>query len=222
MKDQIIITSDGSKTLKLDGVDEHYHSTHGALAEAMHVYIDAGFKQVKKNKVSILEMGFGTGLNTFSTYLENKGNKEVLYTAIESSPISLELATQLDYVRSLNAHDHENVFVRLHACDWGKKQNIGANFHLIKNKGLIQDIVLEGTFDLVYYDAFGPRTQPELWEIGIFQKIYDSMNIDAILVTYCAKGSVKRNLKAVGFEISSLPGPPGKREITRATKRFKE
>ncbi len=222
MKGQIIVTSDGSKTLKLEGADEHYHSTHGAVAEAMHVYINAGFHAIKKNKLSILEMGFGTALNTFLTFLENKDSKDILYTAIESIPISVDLAYELDYITSLNAEEHEKVFMQLHECAWGEKQQLSDSFQLLKLNDRIQDVVFNDNYDLIYYDAFGPRTQPELWERDIFLKLYNAMSIDGILVTYCAKGSVKRNLKSVGFEIISLPGPPGKREMTCAFKRIKE
>ena len=219
MKRQIIQTADGSKTLYIPDFEEHYHSIHGALSEAQHVFVKHGLKSIPKTKLSILEMGFGTGLNAYLTCLENrKLHNEITYTALEAYPINPDLANKMEYIGLLGFEDEEAVFQYMHQCSWNDVHMIDQHFTLQKIESTIQNVVFQNTFDLVYYDAFAPRVQPELWTEEIFAKILSVMNVGAILVTYCAKGSVKRALKAVGFEVESLKGPARKREMTRAKK----
>ncbi len=219
MKKELIETADGSKTLYIADFEEHYHSVHGALSEAQHVFVKYGLKSISKTKLSILEMGFGTGLNAFLTCLENqKLHKKITYTALEAYPISADLASEMEYIRLKGLEDKEDIFKQMHECSWADAHIIETRFILQKVEATIQNVVFQNTFDLVYYDAFAPRVQPELWTEEIFTKIFNVMNVDAVLVTYCAKGTVKRALKAVGFEVESLEGPPGKREMTRAKK----
>ena len=164
-------------------------------------------------------MGFGTGLNAFLTCLENRIlHKEIIYTALDAYPVNPDLANELDYIGLKGYEDEEAIFQQMHQCIWTDTQMIDQYFSLQKIESTIQNVVFQNTFDLVYYDAFAPRVQPELWTEEIFAKIFSAMNAGAIMVTYCAKGSVKRALKTVGFDVESLEGPPGKREMTRAKK----
>jgi len=219
VKKELVETADGSKTLYIPNFDEHYHSVHGALSEAQHVYVKHGLKSTTKTKLSILEMGFGTGLNAFLTCLENRVlQKEIKYTALEPYPLSYDLANELEYVGLAGFEDEEFVFKQIHQCSWANVHTIEQYFTLQKLETTIQNFMFHNTFDLVYYDAFAPKVQPELWTEAIFAKVFSAMNVGAILVTYCAKGYVKRNLKSVGFKVESLEGPPGKREMTRAKK----
>ncbi len=218
----LITTADGSHSIAVKELDENYHSVHGAIQESEHVFIDAGLKALSTelNDIYIFEMGFGTGLNAFLTYLYTKNTGvRVHYTAIEAYPITTDFALQLNYLNQLNAREHQAVFNALHQCEWSEKQQITPNFHLTKVQDSLEECSLPNEqFHLVYYDAFAPSAQPELWEEAIFSKIYASMQNKGILTTYCAKGSVKRTLKKVGFTIEKLPGPIGKREMTRAWK----
>ena len=219
VKKELVETADGSKTLYIPDFEEHYHSIHGALSEAQHVFIKHGLKSMSKTKISILELGFGTGLNAFLTFKENrKLHKEITYTALEPFPINPDLANDLNYVRLKGLEDEEAVFKQIHLCSWANSHIIDQYFTFSKLENTIQNIVFQNSFDLVYYDAFAPRVQPELWTEEIFTKVFDAMNVGAVLVTYCAKGSVKRALKTVGLKVESLEGPPGKREMTRAEK----
>jgi tRNA U34 5-methylaminomethyl-2-thiouridine-forming methyltransferase MnmC len=212
--EQIIKTNDGSNTLKSRFLNEHYHSVHGAVTEAMHVYIESGLKQIEKPTISVLEMGFGTGLNTILSYCYSKFNLE--YESIESDPISLELANKLDYLSSINRQQLQPIFEKLHNCEWNKPIVIDNQFLFTKWNTTIQKILLVKKYDLVYYDAFGPRVQPDLWKPNIFKKIYNSLNNGGLLVTYCANGQFKRDLTDIGFTVKCIAGPPGKREITQA------
>lgn len=222
-KRELKITSDGSHTLYIPELDETYHSTHGAIQEAIHVFINAGMGYFKnKKELSILEIGFGTGLNTFLTVLEtSKTLKNVNYTAIEAYPLKEEIVNQLNYTKELNNNvDECDIFHKIHTVNWEKKHNITNNFSLTKSKLDLTTQIVTGKYDLIYFDAFGPRAQPEMWSLPIFKNLYNSLIEGGIITTYCAKGSVKRTLKEVGFEIENLPGPPGKREMTRAVKNY--
>lgn len=219
MKKELIFTADGSKTLFVPELKEYYHSIHGALAEAKHVFLKNGLQSVSKEQIAILEMGLGTGLNAFLSFLlAASDEKKIDYTALEAHPLSAELVDAMGYVALLNAQKEASFFQKIHTCQWESKQLIAAHFSLTKIAQRIEDVCFNKYFDLIYYDAFGPRVQPELWTEIIFSKLYASMNKGGMLVTYCAKGTVKRALKAVGFEVESLEGPPGKREMTRAKK----
>ena len=217
---QLIETEDGSHTLYVPELDEHYHSIHGAVQESMHVFIDAGFRYLKINseKINILEIGFGTGLNALLTFMESeKNDQEIYYTSIEAFSLKEEIYLKINYPVLFQDKNISTAFLKMHRVGWGKFENITEKFALKKIHQKIEDIILpENKFDLVYFDAFSPDVQPELWVEEIFIKIADSMKKNGILTTYSAKGKVKRALKASGFAIESIPGPPGKREITRA------
>ncbi len=220
MKREIITTSDGSKTIRIIDLDENYHSHHGALQEAKHVFIQYGLDYFNSKKnLSIFEMGFGTGLNAFLTAIEAiDSEKNIKYTGVEAFPISEEEVGLLGYNQLLGS-EFSTIYDKIHKVEWGSLQEITPNFKLHKIENRLELIELKSnSFELIYYDAFGPRAQDEMWTVELFQKMYNSLKEGGILVTYCAKGQVKRNLKEVGFKIEALPGPPGKREMTRAFK----
>ena len=216
---QLIETADGSSSLYNDELDEHYHSIHGSIREAAHVFIKMGWEQIKKPKVSIFEMGFGTGLNFMMTQIANeKAKKEVHYTAVETFPIQEEIWGSLNYLEVMNRNDLQSIYRKIHTVPWESYQPIDTSIFLRKIETDIDRYSSDQLFDLIYFDAFGPRVQPHLWEQPIFEKMYESLEPNGILVTYCAKGVVRRTLQAVGFDVERLPGPPGKREMLRAQK----
>jgi len=219
VKREIKITADGSSTIHLPDWNENYHSTHGAIQEANHVFIDKGFSVVSTPEVSILEIGFGTGLNCFLTLLEAaKREISVNYVGVEAFPVTTEEAAKLNYVSELDVAGKQSVFNELHRVSWEENHEIQTGFFLEKRKQFFKDITAVNQFDLVYFDAFGAAHQPELWTIAIFKTMYKAMAENGVLVTYCAKGSVRRAMQEVGFEVERLDGPPGKREMLRATK----
>ncbi len=219
---QLVMTGDGSHSLYLAACNEHYHSTHGALRESQHIFIGYGYDEMAANaggRLRILEVGFGTGLNALLTWERcAQGMSAVEYVAIEAFPVTVELASQLNYASCLENSATQEIFAVMHQCSWGIWRNLGGNFSLLKLQTRIEDFEPVDPYDLVYFDAFSPPVQPELWTRTIFDKLYRCMRRGAVLVTYCAKGEVKRNLRAGGFVLENLPGPPGKREITRARK----
>ncbi|NER18565.1 tRNA (5-methylaminomethyl-2-thiouridine)(34)-methyltransferase MnmD [Spongiivirga citrea] len=219
MKRKIIKTADGSHTIHLEDWNEQYHSKHGAIQEAYHVFIKSGLAHCDKTDVSILEVGFGTGLNAIITLLESqKSSLNISYVGVEKYPVAWEEARLLNYIEQLNEAYLGSQFEKMHACTWEEETIITPNFKLLKRQKDFIDIDNENQFDLVYFDAFGARVQPELWTEEIFEIMYKGMKKSGILVTYAAKGSVRRAMQAVGFEVERLPGPPGKREMLRATK----
>jgi tRNA U34 5-methylaminomethyl-2-thiouridine-forming methyltransferase MnmC len=219
LKREIIITSDGSTTIYLPDWDEQYHSKHGAIQEAYHVFIKNGLETHNKQDLAILEIGFGTGLNCFITLLEAaKRNLKINYTGIEAYPIEEDELLQLNYVSELDSRNLSHKFEEMHLFGWNTRQKINDDFFLTKRKQFIKDINDIEQFDLIYFDAFGARVQPELWTEEIFQKMYNSLKQNGVLVTYSAKGSVRRAMIAVGFKVTKLPGPPGKREMLHAVK----
>lgn len=225
MKREIITTADGSKTIKLASLNEQYHSIHGAIQEATHVFIEKGFNNFLNTKkpleqpISILEIGFGTGLNALITLLESVKNKRaVFYTGVEAYPVKQTEIQQLNYPDLLKETNTKTYFKTIHESVWEKPTQITETFTLIKQQKLFQDISGIACYDVIYFDAFGPRVQPELWEEPIFKNMYQSLKPGGMLVTYSAKGSVRRTMQSVGFLVERLPGPPGKREMLRATK----
>jgi len=217
----IEITEDGSHTLYVPTLDEHYHSIHGAIQESSYVYIEAGLRACEKNEIHLLEIGFGTGLNAFLSLLESEsGNIKIIYHTVEKYPLSLENASVLNYP-SLIAPQHSEVFALLHSSPWETPIEISSRFSLVKHrldfsKPAQFDPQIE--FDVVFYDAFAPDKQPEMWTLEIFEKIFALCSCDAIFTTYCAKGAVRRTLQTAGFVVERLPGPPGKREMLRGRK----
>lgn len=220
MQSKIIVTGDNSKTLLIPELNETYHSTNGARTEAMHIFINEGLKFLKKKSLSIFEMGFGTGLNALFTLDEAiKQNLEIDYHTIEPSPLDLDLINSINYIEELQLNHLKEAYSDMHKVPANHQIDLLPKFRFKKFISAIQDQELTAeNYDLVYFDAFAPKVQPELWELPVLKKMYDSLKHGGILVTYCSQGQFKRNLKSLGFEVTSVHGPPGKREITRATK----
>jgi tRNA U34 5-methylaminomethyl-2-thiouridine-forming methyltransferase MnmC len=215
MKDlQIQLTADGSHTLFIPGMDEHYHSVNGAIQESCHVFIKAGLQRMK-NSVRILEIGFGTGLNAFLTLLNT--DIPVEYYTIELYPLSFDMVCSLNYGQIL-CPGKEELFLSLHTAAWDTPVHITDLFTLHKIQGDSNTCALPEGIGLVYFDAFAPGKQPGMWNQAIFNKLYQSMIQNGILTTYCAKGSVRRMMQEAGYSVERIPGPPGKREMLRATK----
>ena len=219
---RLIITEDGSHSLYVPHLDENYHSTHGAIQESMHVYINSGLYACTLQKVNILEIGFGTGLNAFLTLIESeKTNKQIHYYSLELYPLDIKDAKQLNYTKQLTKANGTEYFLAIHEATWGKKVRISPTFSLHKIKtdfSTSNEIETNALFDVIYFDAFAPEKQPEMWTQQIFNKLFSLCNKNAIITTYCAKGVVRRMLQSAGFTVERLPGPPGKREILRGKK----
>lgn len=213
----IIKTSDGSHSLLSGQLGVAYHSRHGAVQETRHVFIEAGLLHHReRSALRVLEVGFGTGLNAFMTLLSTQHRDvEVTYETIEAFPITTATAEALNFAEVLGVPENRAEFLRLHTSVWGKAI-IFNNFTFIKHRTRLENFSSSEQFDVIYFDAFAPNAQPELWEVPIFEQLYELLQPGGVLTTYCAKGVVKRTLRAVGFEVQALPGPPGKREMTRA------
>lgn len=221
---ELISTQDGSHSILSERFGVAYHSRYGAIQESLHVFIQAGlyFQAFQTKKLHILEMGFGTGLNAFLSMLEGRNkNLEVNYEAIDAYPLSTEEASLLNYPACLEVDNETGaLFYEMHKKSWGEHHQLTPAFSLKKHLIKLEDYQPEQPdyFNLIYFDAFSPTAQPELWEPPIWEKLYHAIAPGGTLVTYCAKGAFKRNLRAVGFNIENPPGPPGKREMTRALK----
>lgn len=214
----IVTTDDGSHTLYVPELDEHYHSVHGAIRESDHIFIKNGLNYSAADPVSIFEVGFGTGLNALLTCINaSAGRRKVFYTSIEKYPLDEDMVSLLNYA-GLTGNDGRHLFELIHSCEWDRPVEITEKFILHKIHG---DLVSErpvGLYDLIYFDAFGPGKQQEMWTPEIFRKISGITRPGGILVTYSVKGDVKRALRSNGFVVSLLPGPAGKRHILRAVK----
>ncbi len=223
MERKIVKTGDGSVTIHLSEWDEQYHSKHGAIQEAQHVFIKMGLEYWvglnKEKSLSILEIGFGTGLNAFITFLEAKKLQlNVNYTGVEAYPVLESEIANLNYAEMLSAENKMDYFQKMHQIPWNIPASIAEYFQLEKQQKRFEEIEEINKYDLVFFDAFGARVQPELWTEEIFAKMYAAMKTDSVLVTYSAKGSVRRAMQTAGFIVERLPGPPGKREMLRALK----
>lgn len=223
MERKIIKTSDGSVTIHLPEWDEQYHSKHGAIQEARHVFLEMGLhhwlESDSKRPLEILEIGFGTGLNAFLTLLEsNRLDLQINYTGVEAYPVIPSEIEMLNYPEAADASSAEDLFKKLHSVPWEVSTAITQKFSLLKNELTFQELDITNQFDLIYFDAFGARVQPELWGEDIFNSMYKALKINGVLVTYAAKGSVRRAMISAGFQVEKLPGPPGKREMLRAVK----
>jgi len=217
-KPQIRNTADGSDTLYVAAIDECYHSTNGAIQESLHIFINDGFRECKNERVKVLEIGFGTGLNAFLTLLESeKTDKNVNYTGIELYPVDISDALKLNYPE-LTDKSKISEYQQIHQCAWNEAMQITEKFTLTKLLADFTETPFEEKFDVIYFDAFSPEKQPEMWSENLFKKLYLCAENDAILTTYCAKGAVRRAMQAAGFTVERLPGPIGKREILRARK----
>jgi len=218
VKPEIRETKDGSRTLYLEDLNEHYHSTFGAITESRHVFIQAGLGATVNERLNIFEMGFGTGLNAFLTLTEIIGTgKIVKYTGMELYPLENTILESLNYDK-LFPKKIGRYYKLLHKAPWNKPTEIIDEFSIEKILDNISHLNAKNQFDLVYFDAFSPEVQPELWTTEIFIKIFSSMRSGAVLTTYSSKGQVRRNLSEAGFKVEKLPGPPGKIEMTRAWK----
>jgi len=220
MQKEFLITEDGSHTIYLPEMDEHYHSIHGAIQESTHIYIREGLFQTSKNEISILEIGFGTGLNAYLTYCYAKQMKiKVSYFSLEKYPLTESEFTRLNYPDTIFP-ESAFIFEQMHRHDWNLPFEISPEFHLHKIQADLLSFQFDTVpaFDLVYYDAFAPGKQPEMWSDEILQKVSDSVKTDGILVTYCAKGTVRRAFATGGFKMERIPGPIGKKEILRGKK----
>ena len=221
MKTEFLKTADGSLTIHLPLWDEQYHSKHGAIQESKHVFIKTGLHHFCElhdvEELAILEIGFGTGLNALLTSQEAvELDKIISYNGVEAYPISFDQVQGLNYPEQLDVDS--SIFLKLHEVAWETPQKITPHFLLLKQQKFFKDITAINVYHLIYFDAFGARVQPELWTQEVFKTMYDALKKDGVLVTYAAKGSVRRAMQAVGFTVERLPGPPGKREMLRATK----
>ena len=217
---EIIKSEDGSNTLFVPELNETYHSTHGAVQEARHVFfkmgldflLDKGYKSV-----SVFEIGFGTGLNAILAYeyaLEN--NIEISYTTIEAFPVNVELADKLNYFEFIDIK-YQPIFYEMHSCEWELEHQLNEGFIFSKHQIKLEDVQsLRTKKDIVFFDAFAPSRQAEMWTVEQLERVRNQMNTISVLVTYCANGQFKRNLKQLDFKVTGVPGPPGKREMTRA------
>lgn len=217
---QLVVSKDGSHTIYVPDLNEHYHSVFGAIQESNHVFIREGFDKIVKNDINILEIGFGTGLNALLTCLKSdKVNRIVNYTSIEPFPLDTTVWNKLNYPELLEEKDAKKVFFKIHEAEWGKAEFIIGSFELLKIRNTLEEIKLpEAFYDIVYFDAFSPEVQPSLWSEDNFLKLNKTIKNGGILVTYSSKGIVKQALRAVGFEIKRLSGPKGKHHIIRACK----
>lgn len=217
---RVVATADGSLSVYAPAFGEAYHSLNGALGESAHVFIRHGYDQLAacRERLAILEIGFGTGLNALLTWERRlRSAIAVDYTAIEAYPLPVDLALGLDYGRGLHRAGAEEAFTAMHRCPWNQPHRLDGRFTLLKRLVRLEDFEPPlDSCDIVYYDAFSPNVQPELWAAAIFERLRAGMRPGGLLVTYCAKGAVRRTLRAIGFIVEALPGPPGKREMTRA------
>ncbi len=208
---ELLQTADGSFTLFIPEVEETYHSTHGAVQESMHVFIENGMKACDKEMIRVLEVGLGTGLNAMLTL--QHATKKIDYCALEPYPLSKEILNELVTSGS------DQFEMKFHASNVGEWISIQENFSFVRMEIGLEEFSSEEKFDVIYYDAFGPRVEPGLWTLERMQQCFDLLNEGGVFVTYCAKGEVRRNLQAAGFIVERLAGPPGKREMLRGKKR---
>ena len=219
MKREIILTRDGSSSIFLPELNETYHSRFGAIQEAKHVFIKNGLSLFNDKSVSILEIGFGTGLNAFITFLETlETHQNINYVGIEAYPVAIDVINNLNYVSVLNATAYQSIFEEMHQSGWESVNSIAPHFHLTKRKQKFEEISDSNAFDLIYFDAFGFDVQPELWSEIIFKKMYDALLPNGVLVTYACRTSIRKAMINAGFRVEKLQGAPGKREMLRAFK----
>ena len=222
MKREIFITQDHSHSINIIGTNITYHSKYGAIRESKHIYIEAALKQLlnKKSCINIFEMGFGTGLNALLTLAEAEdSSQKIYYETIEAFPLEKQIFEKLNYCEQLIRPDLKSSFLKLHNCEWQKEISVNPFFDFKKINTSFQNYIFSKHFDIIFYDAFAPGAQPELWTTEIFIKLFDALSQNALLVTYCSKGDTKRAMQAAGFVVQKLPGPLYKREILRAVKK---
>lgn len=222
---RIIETRDGSSSLLISEMNETYHSTHGAITESEYVFLKMGMsfvleRNTSPKEVNILEIGFGTGLNAWLTALTaNETKYKVNFTTLEKFPLEIKLVSKLNYADKKETDGGKKLFDQLHQSEWESAIDLGNYFSLTKKEiDIFEFEASEATFDLIYFDAFAPSRQPEMWSLEILKKMHKVLKKDGVFVTYCAQGQFKRDLKQVGFQVESLDGPPGKKEMTRGIK----
>ncbi len=218
---KIITTEDGSHSLYHEGLKETYHSFHGALQESVHVFIEKGLrfwrnKSGLPKELEIFEVGFGTGLNALlAAQFAMENEVKIKFTTIEPFPLDLEIIDQLNYTTLIGQDDLKIVFEQIHSCEWGKNVEINTYFSIHKIKSKLEDLQTDLRFDVFFFDAFAPSKQAELWTVELLEKCFHLLREGGVFTTYSAKGQLKRDLKSVGFEVETLPGPPGKKEMVR-------
>lgn len=207
------LTDDGSQTLRHPFFGDTYHSTHGAVSESLHVFIRNGFDACPKDRLRILEVGFGSGLNALLTLRQAEvAGKHVEYTAIELYPVAAERLVSLGYA-------DDTMFRAIHDAPWGGKTDVTPRFSIKKREADLVSTTFDTIFDIIYFDAFAHDTQPEMWSTKVFEKLYRHTAQGGALVTYSSKGIVKRALREAGYEVVRLKGAPGKRHMVKAFKR---
>jgi tRNA U34 5-methylaminomethyl-2-thiouridine-forming methyltransferase MnmC len=217
----MIYTADGSHSILIPELKATYHSIHGAIQESKHVFIEAGLKSVRltdtTGRLAIFEVGFGTGLNTLLTLIEAENlDQGIFYETVELFPLNANEVRSLNYCEILHRNDLQIIFEQLHFCDWEREISIASNFTFKKIRTNLLNFQTKNTFELIFFDAFAPNTQPELWTEAIFQKMFSILQLGGVLVTYCSKGNVRRAMQSAGFIVEKVAGPPGKREMIRA------
>jgi tRNA U34 5-methylaminomethyl-2-thiouridine-forming methyltransferase MnmC len=223
MNRTIVTTKDGSKTIKIEDWNEHYHSTHGAVLEAKHVYIGAGLDYFHENHksepITVLEAGFGSGLNALlACFWSEKQSVRMNYIGLEAYPVAENEWKALDYSEQIQNDSYSSIYEKLHESAWETTSEITSLFTLKKHHSFFSDLQLDQKADVVFYDAFGPRVQPELWEKSIFENFYRALKPNGVFVTYSVKGTARRALEEIGFKVDVIEGPPGKRHMMRAEK----
>lgn len=216
---ELKITLDGSTTLYAPAFGQHYHSVHGAIQESMHVFIQAGLQDILQDhdQINLLEVGYGTGLNALLAYLYRQ-DTTIHYTGIDAYPVPASVALTLNYADQINIDGGVEMFKRMSHSPWDQREDLEPDFSFLKLHCMLEDFQSEDRFDLIFFDAFSPNAQPELWTEDIFANLYAHCNPGAVMTTYSAKGSIRRAMVAAGFTVEKLPGPPGKREMVRAQK----
>ena len=221
MQHELKITGDGSPTIYVPDLNEHYHSIYGAYNESMHVFIQNGLlhlMQAGKTEITILEIGLGTGLNLLLTYRESlTAEIKIQYHALEPFPPEQEIIDKMHF-NIPGYEDSENIFNKIHLAPFDETITFSPQFEFKKMKSRLEDFNPEIKYDLIYFDAFGPRVQPEIWSLENFKKLFEATKTGGVLVTYCSKGDVRRTMQAAGFKVEKLTGPPHKREMLRAIK----
>lgn len=215
---RLTTTKDGSHSLLNADLNEHYHSQHGALQESVHVFLRSAFDRIQKSSVSILEYGFGTGLNALLTLHEAEiTQKKIHYTSLEARPLNADITEQLNYAEK--AGIDAKLFADLHRAAWNEVVEITPFFSLEKREIRFEDYIAEPhTYDIIYFDAFAPNYHPEAWSADVLSQCFEALKPNGIWVSYCAQGAVRRTLMSVGFDVEKIPGPPGKREMLRGRK----
>lgn len=218
MQRELIVTGDGSHTLFIPEINEHFHSVYGAVQESNHVFIRNGLLKNNKEQPVVLEIGFGTGLNVFLTLI-NQGKRNIRYFSVEKYPLTVDEYSRLNYA-ALISEDLQDLFLSIHQSEWNKEVEIAPGFRLTKIRADLTEFDFNGLprFDLIYYDAFAPSRQPEMWNETIFSKIANHTSPHGIFVTYCAQGEVRRTLTRAGFKMQRIAGPPGKKEMLMGEK----